>query len=142
MCHHNTFLIYSSMSNASEKKWETVTHASIFTSLVVSCLFGIAGYCTFKAFSQGDLLENYCWDDDLMNVSRLLFSVQILLTYPIECFVTREVIENSILQKDPNVPLTERTHYVITLAIVGTTYFISIATDCLGMVLELNVRTH
>lgn len=39
----------------------------------------------------GDLLENYCWDDDLMNFSRVLFSISILLTFPIECFVSREV---------------------------------------------------
>ncbi|KAF7286687.1 hypothetical protein GWI33_004710 [Rhynchophorus ferrugineus] len=138
MCHHNTFLIYSSISDASQKKWETVTHASIITSLIVACLFGIAGYSTFKAYSQGDLLENYCWDDDFMNVSRLLFSIQILLTYPIECFVTREVIENSIMQRDPNVPMPESVHYAITLTIVITTYLISMATDCLGVVLELN----
>ncbi|XP_066153968.1 putative sodium-coupled neutral amino acid transporter 11 isoform X1 [Euwallacea fornicatus] len=138
MCHHNTFLIYSSMADASQKKWETVTHASILTSLIVACIFGIAGYSTFKAYSQGDLLENYCWDDDLMNMSRLLFSIQILLTYPIECFVTREVVENSILGKDPDVPISERVHYGLTISIILTTYLISMATDCLGVVLELN----
>ena len=42
-------------------------------------------------FSVGDLLENYCHDDDLMNVSRFVFALSIMLTYPIECFVTREV---------------------------------------------------
>ncbi|EFA05275.1 Putative sodium-coupled neutral amino acid transporter 11-like Protein [Tribolium castaneum] len=138
MCHHNTFLIYGSIENANEKRWEIVTHISLLTSLIVALLFGIAGYTTFTAYSQGDLLENYCWTDDLMNFSRLLFSIQILLTYPIECFVTREVITSSFLRNDPNVPISERTHYLITLAIVGTTYFISISTDCLGVVLELN----
>ncbi|ENN74716.1 hypothetical protein YQE_08707, partial [Dendroctonus ponderosae] len=52
MCHHNTFLIYSSIADTSQKKWETVTHASILTSLIVSCIFGIAGYATFKAYCQ------------------------------------------------------------------------------------------
>ncbi|CAG9815167.1 unnamed protein product [Phaedon cochleariae] len=138
MCHHNTFLIYGSIAEPNQKKWEIVTHASIATSLIVAILFGIAGYTTFKAYSQGDLLENYCWDDDLMNVSRLLFSVQILLTYPIECFVTREVIETSLFGRDPNVPTSEKVHYLLTLGIVATTYGISITTYCLGVVLELN----
>lgn len=53
MCHHNTFLIYGSIEEASQKKWEIVTHASIITSLIVATLFGIAGYSTFKAYSQG-----------------------------------------------------------------------------------------
>ncbi|KAH1019126.1 hypothetical protein HUJ05_006774 [Dendroctonus ponderosae] len=64
MCHHNTFLIYSSIADTSQKKWETVTHASILTSLIVSCIFGIAGYATFKAYCQegtsySDLGSNY-----------------------------------------------------------------------------------
>lgn len=37
----------------------------------------------------GDLLENYCYDD--MNLARVLFCVSILLTFPLECFVVREV---------------------------------------------------
>nr|CAI5847889.1 unnamed protein product [Callosobruchus analis] len=138
MCHHNTFLIYSSIAEANQMKWEIVTHFSIMTSLMVAILFGVAGYGTFRAYSQGDLLENYCWNDDLMNISRLLFSVQILLTYPIECFVTREVIENSLLRREPNVPISEKIHYLLTLGIIFTTYIISITTSCLGVVLELN----
>ncbi len=39
----------------------------------------------------GDVLENYCHEDDLMNVARFLFATTIMLTFPIECFVTREV---------------------------------------------------
>lgn len=74
-----------------------------------------------------------------MNVSRLLFSVQILLTYPIECFVSREVIERSVFGTDPNVPMSQVMHYMLTLGIVAVTYFISITTYCLGVVLELNV---
>lgn len=46
-------------------------------------------------YQIGDLLENYCWDDDLMNFARVLFSVSILLTFPIECFVSREVYFHS-----------------------------------------------
>lgn len=91
MCHHNTFLVYQSMRNASLEQWEKVTHISVSFALGIALLFGVAGYATFKALSQGDLLENYCWDDDLMNFSRVLFSISILLTFPIECFVSREV---------------------------------------------------
>ncbi|KAK3912909.1 ESF1-like protein [Frankliniella fusca] len=141
MCHHNTFLIYGSIENASQKKWDRVTHASLSASFVVSAMFGIAGYATFTGLSQGDLLENYCWDDDLMNVSRLMFSGTILLTYPIECLVTREVVINTFFPRDKE-PGNERAawyrHVAITLAIVILTYFLSMSTDCLGVVLELN----
>ena len=49
-------------------------------------------------------MENYCWDDTLMNISRLFFCFVILLTYPIECFVCREVL-NNIFWKDNKVIL-------------------------------------
>lgn len=114
MCHHNTFLVYQSMRDASLERWEKVTHISLSFAWVVAALFGIAGYSTFRALSQGenwngweihssgtkrshfagDLLENYCWSDDLMNFSRVVFSFSILLTYPFECFVSREVTRN------------------------------------------------
>lgn len=57
MCHHNTFLIYGSIADPNQKKWEIITHASIVTSLVVAVLFGIAGYATFKAYSQGNVVK-------------------------------------------------------------------------------------
>jgi len=91
--------------------------------------------------STGDLLENYCWNDDLMNVSRISFSITILLTFPIECFVSREVIENSFFsnQMPSEGNWRKFRHVGITIFIVVTTYLISMATDCLGVVLELNV---
>lgn len=91
MCHHNTFLIYGSIERVTQQKWDMVTHWSLFTSFLIAAAFGIAGYATFTSYVQGDLMENYCWDDDLMNFARVMFSGTILLTFPIECFVTREV---------------------------------------------------
>lgn len=88
----------------------------------------------------GDLLENYCWNDDLVNMARFFFSITILLTFPIECFVTREVLNTAVF---PNFKATEEStekrHYLTTTAILIVTYFFSMITDCLGIVLELNV---
>lgn len=53
MCHHNTFLVYQSMRDASLEQWEKVTHISIIFAWVVAALFGIMGYSTFRALSQG-----------------------------------------------------------------------------------------
>ncbi|XP_014206744.1 putative sodium-coupled neutral amino acid transporter 11 [Copidosoma floridanum] len=144
MCHHNTFLIYSSIEHATQKKWDVVTHWSLFTSFLVAAAFGIAGYATFTSFVQGDLMENYCWDDDLMNFSRLMFSGTILLTFPIECFVTREVIMTAVRgtdeveNHDAYIAGSDRKYLAITLGIIGLAYLISMSTDCLGIVLELN----
>ncbi|ALC40785.1 CG13743, partial [Drosophila busckii] len=154
MCHHNTFLVYQSMREATLERWEKVTHISIGFAWTVAALFGIAGYSTFRALSQGDLLENYCWDDDLMNFSRVLFSISILLTFPIECFVSREIVRALVHRFVLKEPISEFTQdkdpslekgaeideysKAITLAIVFSAFIISPMTDCLGSVLELN----
>ncbi|XP_011301426.1 putative sodium-coupled neutral amino acid transporter 11 isoform X1 [Fopius arisanus] len=144
MCHHNTFLIYGSIERATQQKWDVVTHWSLFTSFIVASAFGIAGYATFTSHVQGDLMENYCWDDDLMNFSRVMFSGTILLTFPIECFVTREVILTAIKGTDETenhdmyIAGSDRRYLLITMGIITVAYFISMTTDCLGVVLELN----
>uniref|UniRef100_A0A6M2DVC3 Putative sodium-coupled neutral amino acid transporter 11 n=1 Tax=Xenopsylla cheopis TaxID=163159 RepID=A0A6M2DVC3_XENCH len=123
-------------------------------ALVVAALFGVAGYATFTSHSQGDLLENYCWDDDLINFSRILFSISILLTFPIECFVTREVLHSviggNVIAGSAPLPavgvqnISEEGdsdkwgHKGLTLGIIAAACLISTATDCLGPVLELN----
>ncbi|KYN15077.1 Putative sodium-coupled neutral amino acid transporter 11, partial [Trachymyrmex cornetzi] len=168
MCHHNTFLIYSSIERATQEKWDIVTHWSLFTSFLIAAAFGVAGYATFTSYVQGDLMENYCWDDDLMNFARVLFSGTILLTFPIECFVTREVMSlmlvfsficknyydrdllsiqvlmtaikgtDELEGHEAYIPNSDREYLIITLTIICMAYLISMLTDCLGIVLELN----
>ena len=52
----------------------------------------------------GDLLNNYCMHDPVANVTRLLYTCVIMLTYPIECFVAREVGVVSLWIVCSNVP--------------------------------------
>lgn len=92
-----------------------------------------------------------------MNFSRVLFSVSILLTFPIECFVSREIVRTQIKRfysqevveydtdKDPsNVTGSDEDEksVVTTLVIVFAAFIISPYTECLGPVLELNVSPH
>lgn len=136
MCHHSSFLLYGSLENPTQPRWDKVTHASVGISCLIVLIFGTAGYATFKSFSQGDLFENYCFSDDGANIARLLFTITIMLTYPIECFVVREVLENVFWPVKEL--LTKNHHFMITLSIVATTFVLSTLTDCLGVVLELN----
>lgn len=136
MCHHNTFLIHSSLENPTKKRWGFVTHFSVLFAMVMLLILGITGYASFTGLTEGDLLENYCREDILMNVCRLFFAITIMLTYPVECFVTREVVETAIFPSNPESPMWR--HVTVTVVIVALTAAISMATDCLGTVLELN----
>ncbi|KAL1420110.1 hypothetical protein MTO96_024569 [Rhipicephalus appendiculatus] len=136
MCHHNSFLLFAALKDPTQRRWNKVTHISLTLSCVIIVLFGIGGYVSFHVYSQGDLFENYCKDDDFANAARLLFTLTIMLTYPIECFVTREVLDNAFFVT--RFPSNLVRHIIMTLLIVLTTFAFSTLTDCLGIVLELN----
>ncbi len=53
MCHHNSFLIYDSLLQPTEKRWGTVTHISVLVAMLCTLVLGITGYATFTGFTQG-----------------------------------------------------------------------------------------
>lgn len=140
MCHHNTFLIYSSLEAPSEERWATVSHYGVAVAAFVGLVFGINGYALFNSFSLGNLMENYCWNDDLMNVMRIIYLITILFTYPIECFVTREVIENALFSSSYTTEgdRCSYRHVLLTIIICCSVGLVSLLVSCLGPVLALN----
>ena len=133
--HHNSFLLYSSMKEKTEDAWAKVTHFSISVVFISVVFVGVSGYFTFLDNTQGDLLENYCYDDTLINVSRVLFAMTLLLTGPIEIFVAREVLSNLFWEE--NSPPSLLYHIIITVSLVIISFILSLLTDCLGSVMEI-----
>ncbi|XP_056390793.1 putative sodium-coupled neutral amino acid transporter 11 isoform X3 [Hyla sarda] len=134
MCHHACFLIYGSLEKGTVRTWSSITHVSMIISFLISVQYSIFGYVSFTGFTQGDLFENYCKDDNLVTVGRFFYAMTVILTYPMECFVAREVISNVFFGGT----LSNIHHFAITLLVVSVTTVISLFSDCLGMVLELN----
>uniref|UniRef100_A0A8C4NTE6 Putative sodium-coupled neutral amino acid transporter 11 n=1 Tax=Dicentrarchus labrax TaxID=13489 RepID=A0A8C4NTE6_DICLA len=134
ICHHNSFLIYGSLQQPTIANWSRVTHLSVGSALIVSAAFAVAGYTTFTGYTQGDIFENYCRNDNLATFGRFCFGLSIITTFPLECFVTREVVSNVIFSRD----LSKAEHAAITLLIIAVCTSMSLAFDCLGVVLELN----
>ncbi|MEQ2283254.1 hypothetical protein AMECASPLE_009317 [Ameca splendens] len=134
ICHHNSFLMYNSLEQPTLSNWSQVTHISVGSALIISVVFAVAGYTTFTGYTQGDIFENYCRNDNLVTLGRFCFGLSIITTFPLECFVTREVVSNVICSR----PLSKAEHVAITLLIVAVCTALSLAYDCLGVVLELN----
>ncbi|XP_062933095.1 putative sodium-coupled neutral amino acid transporter 11 isoform X1 [Cynocephalus volans] len=134
ICHHNCFLVYGSLEEPTVAKWSKIVHISIVVSLFICMLFATCGYLTFTGFTQGDLFENYCRSDDLVTVGRFSYGISVILTYPIECFVTREVIANVFFGGN----LSAAFHIFVTVVIVTVVTLVSLLVDCLGIVLELS----
>ncbi|RXM29033.1 Vacuolar amino acid transporter 2 [Acipenser ruthenus] len=134
VCHHNSFLIYGSLEKPTISNWSRVTHVSVLLAVFISLLFAGCGYSTFTGYTQGDIFENYCKNDDLATFGRLCYGISIILTFPIECFVTREVVSNVF----SNGTLTAGFHIAVTVAVIAVSTAVSLIFDCLGIVLELN----
>uniref|UniRef100_A0A8C0WNS4 Putative sodium-coupled neutral amino acid transporter 11 n=2 Tax=Castor canadensis TaxID=51338 RepID=A0A8C0WNS4_CASCN len=134
ICHHNCFLVYGSLEEPTVAKWSHTIHMSISVSVFISTLFATCGYLTFTGFTQGDLFENYCRSDDLVTFGRFCYGITVILTYPIECFVTREVLATVFFGGT----LSSVFHIVITVVIIAVATLVSLLIDCLGIVLELN----
>uniref|UniRef100_A0A8C8SFA8 Putative sodium-coupled neutral amino acid transporter 11 n=1 Tax=Pelusios castaneus TaxID=367368 RepID=A0A8C8SFA8_9SAUR len=134
VCHHNSFLIYGSLKEPTLSNWSRITHVSISLALIISVVFASCGYVTFTGYTEGDIFENYCRNDDLTTFGRFCYGVTIILTFPLECFVTREVIANVFFSGT----LTTILHVAVTVIVVAVATSISLGYDCLGIVLELN----
>uniref|UniRef100_A0A3Q4AK42 Putative sodium-coupled neutral amino acid transporter 11 n=1 Tax=Mola mola TaxID=94237 RepID=A0A3Q4AK42_MOLML len=134
VCHHNSFLIYGSLEQPTIANWSRFTHVSVGSALIVSAAFAVAGYATFTGYTQGDIFENYCRNDNLATFGRFCFGLSIITTFPLECFVTREVLSNVLFSRE----LSKAEHAGMTVLIVAACASISLAFDCLGVVLELN----
>ncbi|XP_042302950.1 putative sodium-coupled neutral amino acid transporter 11 isoform X2 [Sceloporus undulatus] len=134
ICHHNSFLIYGSLKEPTLSNWTRVTHVSVSFAVFVSLVFATCGYLTFKGYTEGDIFENYCRNDDLATFGRFCYGITVILTFPLECFVTREVIANMLFSGN----LTTFYHIILTIIVVAVATSISLVYDCLGIVLELN----
>ncbi|KAG9477263.1 hypothetical protein GDO78_002580, partial [Eleutherodactylus coqui] len=147
MCHHACFLIYGSLEKGTVRNWSCITHVSMIISLIISLQYSIFGYVSFTGFTQGDLFENYCKNDNLATVGRFFYAMTIILTYPMECFVAREKFPEVFSVGHASIgSVYNMTFFTtllqhplwFTLAVVSATTIISLFSDCLGMVLELN----
>lgn len=87
VCHHSCFLVFNSLQNNTQTRWKRTTRTSLSVSLTACLLLAVAGYLTFRGRTEGDLLVNFSKTDQLMNVTRALFAVTMVLTYPMEIFV-------------------------------------------------------
>ncbi|KAF4087055.1 hypothetical protein AMELA_G00091230 [Ameiurus melas] len=134
ICHHNTFMIYGSLKEPTISNWSRITHVSVGSAALVSALFSATGYATFTGYTQGDIFENFCKYDNLATFGRFCYGLSIITTFPLECFVTREVVSNVFF----NGLLSSTVHIVVSLVIILVVTAISLSYDCLGVVLELN----
>jgi sodium-coupled neutral amino acid transporter 11 len=134
VCHHSAFLVHGSLDNPTPKRFAKVLKGSIATSTFLSILLAVVGFLSFLSRTDGDLLQNFPADDEPINVARVLLSMTMVCTYPMEFFVCRSVLQSIFFG---GTRLSTAQHYGVTITVFLTTLVLGIYITDLGVVLEL-----
>ncbi|EJU04391.1 AAAP amino acid permease [Dacryopinax primogenitus] len=134
VCHHNSLLIYGSLSTPTMDRFDRVTHVATGVSIVACLVMGLSGFLTFTDRTQGNILNNFSQSDLLINIARLCFGMNMFTTLPLELFVCREVIEDYYF---PHEPFSWQRHALFTTSILMASMFLALITCDLGVTLEI-----
>lgn len=136
VCHHNTFLIRESLETKSSRLFSVITTISVGFSLLVSLLLSIPAYIHFGCLTNANILNNFSDSNHLINVCRVIFACSLYVSFPLDCFVARDVLIKSVFSRSHG-RLKGFVHNGITLALVGATTSVALLYEDLGEVLEM-----
>lgn len=114
-------------------RFSRVTSYSLLISLIACFSLAIPGYLSFTDQTQGNILNNFPLDDTAINVARIIFAFTMYLTYPMELFVTREVLTELLFKSKKS----DWIHYPTTIFLVALSFAITAIFSDLGVVFEL-----
>jgi sodium-coupled neutral amino acid transporter 11 len=92
VCQHNSFIVYRSMKDPSLENWTKICNGSLMVAGSMCLALGLGGYLSFGSHSEGDILNNFSEDDEVMLAARLLLALTMVFTFPMECFVARHAV--------------------------------------------------
>lgn len=136
VCHHNTFVIRESLESKSSRLFSVVTSLSVGFSLLVSLTFSIPAYLHFGSSTDANILNNFADSNGIINFCRLILAASLYVSFPLDCFVARDVIIRSMFPRT-NLKMPTTLNTAITVAIVGCSTAVALLFKDLGEVLEL-----
>lgn len=83
---YTTFTGYTQGSGIRKQQTNTPLQSFLFINVNVWLRS-----CISISFFLGDVFQNYCRNDNLATFGRFCFGLSIITTFPLECFVAREV---------------------------------------------------
>merc|ERR1712166_114757 len=134
VCHHSSFLVYTSLKNPTPKRWLRVTNISIGFAICASLTLSIAGYAAFGNDTKANVLSNFAVDDTGINVCRLCLAATMVFTFPMEFFVVRHAFLSLFMAGKE---MSSFVHVSVTLCWFGLALVLGLVVTDLGFVLEL-----
>lgn len=129
-------MIRESLETKSSRLFSVVTSLSVGFSLLVSLTLSIPAYLHFGSSTDANILNNFEDSNGLINICRLVLAVSLYVSFPLDCFVARDVITRSMFQRT-SLKMPYTLHAATTIIIVGLTTSVALLFKDLGEVLEL-----
>ena len=133
VCQHNLLLNYHQMKNKNLETFAKINKVTLPVTCVLTIMIGSV-YIIFRERSTPNILNAYPKDDIVIIISRLLFGIDLMLSYPLGLYVVRDTIEKSFFKSRE---FSNIRHTILTLLIVGTTLTVSCLTCDLGAIVSL-----
>merc|ERR1712167_449948 len=97
---------------------------------------GLCSYLTFLSETQGDILNNFDFNDVAINFARFMLAITMFFTYPMEQFVARHCLYGIIFPNTIDVTdAPNLQYYGITIFLWLISLVIALVVEDLGIVL-------
>lgn len=136
VCHDVAFQVHQSLSRPTQRRWATVSHGAIAIAMVFSITMCLLGYLSFFDTVKSNVLNNFSEDNSAANVARFVLAATIVMTYPLNLFMSRHVVAR-IMGKKGAYEFTTLQHIVITLALFAVSVLLGTTVEDLGLVQSL-----
>jgi len=95
-CQQYSFFIFSTLEKPTPKRWNWVAVSGVGFAFVASLHMAIFGYLTFGQEVDANCLTTFADDDTIANITRLILSATMFLTFPLDFFVTRYSVQRLV----------------------------------------------
>ncbi len=93
---HGSFEVYRSLKRPSYSQWRIVANCAVFLSWMTSVLFSVPCFLNLGDAIESNLLTTFKTDNTLFIICKGILGIVMLLTYPLDCFVFRQNVNQAI----------------------------------------------
>ncbi len=121
------FEVFTSMKTPSYSNWKTVTNWSNFLFWAFTTSMCVSAWLNLGDAIEGSILETFRPNDTPTLVGKIMLAITMILTYPMQMFVARHVVNQGIF-----VYLLGKEEYMSTRRFFSLTFSIWAATFVIG----------
>ncbi|KAF0395541.1 vacuolar amino acid transporter 5 [Gigaspora margarita] len=139
-CHQNVFSVCNELKNNAQNRVNSVIFVSIGTSAIVYQIIGILGYLSFGDDVWPNIIAMYR-ASTFITIGRIAIVILVIFSYPLQAHPARACLEKSLISlqslSSKSQPSSSEARYIfLTVAILLSSYTISILVSKLDLILS------